>query len=329
MSTAEMKQRAARQSVRHAKRNHSKTQTEGAALQPMIVRTTESAQSGIRSFTATRYVVGYVVSGRKYIYTGDVRHEAGPGDVFFLAKGIHYIEEVPGEREPFEQIMFFYTSEQAGRIIATLSVNHNLDVSIHHTCEECMLREFVVSPGWDGIPDFFAAMGKYLRGGSCTGNSATETLSLTMLVYQIVSRPEGCLRTRVLSSTDPEKELMERMLNDYIFSGLSLEQFAERTNRSLSSFKKKFKEYYHEPPHRWVIRQRLMYARSQIILSDRDVAMIASDCCFSNSSYFIRLFRNEFGVTPATYREKYRSKAGHYKKGTNIALERSGSITNS
>jgi AraC-like DNA-binding protein len=269
---------------------------------------------GIRSFSATRYAIGYVMSGYKFIYTGDVRCEATPGDIFFLAKGTHYVEEIPDGRRPFEQIMFFYTAEQIGRIIAEMSINYSIDTCVHHTCDECMLREYVVSPGWDSLETFFTATGKLLREGFYARNPTAELLALTTLVYQIITRPEGCLRTRVLGSTDPEKELMERMLQDYIFSDITLEQFAAKTNRSLSSFKKKFREFYNEPPHRWVVRQRLMHARLQVISTDRDISVIAEECRFPNPSYFIRLFRKEFGMTPVQYRVKYAGGTAKFPK---------------
>ncbi len=315
MSPAEIKKKAARQSVRLTRPQviEEPTNTKAFVRQPVIVRSSETRMMGIRSFTATRYVLGYVVSGYKFIYTGDLRSELTPGDIFFLAKGTHYVEEAPDGRKPFEQIMFFYTSEQIGRIIAELGVNYNIDTCIHHTCEECMLREWVISPGWESLRTFFSAVGKDLQDGVYASDPTAESLALTQLVYQIISRPEGCLRTRVLSSTDPEKELMERQLRDYVFSDITLEQFAQRTNRSLSSFKKKFKEYYNEPPHRWVVRQRLMHARLQVISTDRDITQIAAECHFPNSSYFIRLFRKEFSLTPAQYRVKFGNATSKHK----------------
>ncbi len=301
MSPAEMKKKAARQSIRPPRHQTTGQAPEVHTRLPIIVRRSESQMAGIRSFNATRYAIGYIMSGYKFIYTGDVRCEATPGDIFFLAKGTHYVEEIPDGRRPFEQIMFFYTAEQIGRIIAELNINYSIDTCVHHTCDECMLREYVVSPGWDSLRTFFVATGKHLRDGFYAQNPTAESLALTTLVYQIITRPEGCLRTRVLGSTDPEKELMERMLQDYIFSDITLEQFAAKTNRSLSSFKKKFREFYNEPPHRWVIRQRLMHARLQVISTDRDISLIAAECRFPNPSYFIRLFRKEFGMTPVQY----------------------------
>jgi AraC-like DNA-binding protein len=309
-----MKKKVARQTIRQPRRQTSEQPAKIPNRQPVIVRTSEPQMSGIHSFVATRYVLGYVMSGYKFIYTGDLRCEATPGDIFFLSKGTHYIEDAPDGRRPFEQILFFYTSEQIGRIIAELGVNYQIDTCVHHSCEECMLREYVVSPGWEALKHFFSATAKHLRDGFYTQDPTAEQLALTTLVYQIISRPEGCLRTRVLGSTDPEKELMERQLRDYVFSDITLEQFAERTNRSLSSFKKKFKEYYNEPPHRWVIRQRLMHARLQVISTDRDVTLISHDCHFPNTSYFIRLFRKEFGLTPSQYRTKYGNSTSKHKK---------------
>ncbi len=318
MSPAEMKKKAARKSIRQpVRQTAAQPQSQSPATperQPMIVRTSESQMVGIRSFAASRYAIGYIVSGYKFIYTGDVRCQATPGDIFFLTKGTHYIEEIPDGRKPFEQIMFFFTSEQIGRIIAELSINYNIDTCVHHTCEECMLREYVVSPGWDTLRTFFAAIGKHLRDGFYVHNPAAESLALTTLVYQIISRPEGCLRTRVLGSTDPEKEFMERQMHDYIFSDMTLEELAQKANRSLSSFKKKFKEFYNEPPHRWVVRQRLMHARLQVISTDRDITIISLECKFPNPSYFIRLFRKEFGLTPVQYRVKYSHNTSKHRK---------------
>jgi AraC-like DNA-binding protein len=307
-----MKKRAARQAIRRPLKQE--PLPKNTNFQPIIVRTCEPQPTGVRSFTASRYAVGYIMSGYKFIYNGDLRNEAAPGDIFFLSKGTHHIEEVPDGRRPFEQIVFYYTSEQIGRIIAELSVNYRIDTCVHHTCEECMLREYVISPGWDALKHFFSATSKHLRDGFFSQDSTAEALALTTLVYQIISRPEGCLRTRVLGSTDPEKELMERQLMEYVDSDITLEEFAKRTNRSLSSFKKKFKEYYDEPPHRWVIRQRLLHARVQVMSTDRDVVSIGQECHFPNASYFIRLFRKEFGMTPAQYRLKYGNAGSRYKR---------------
>lgn len=77
--------------------------------------------------------------------------------------------------------------------------------------------------------------------------------------------------------------------------------------------------YFNDPPHRWVVRQRLMYARLMLISTNKPVAQIGAECRFPNTSHFIKLFRKEFDITPANYRRKYssdlskRSEAEHFE----------------
>ncbi len=302
MSPAEKKRKAARQTVRQSKHPSA---TRQPARQPAVIKTSEHSITGIHPFDTSRYAIGYVLGGYKRLYTGDICDEAGPGDIFFLSKGIHYVENVPDGRRPFEQIMFLYTPEQIGRIIADLSVVHHADTGARHSCDGCRGKGHVVEQGWTTLKYFFSSANRYLQEGFFMQHPASENLALTSLIFHIISRPEGCLRSRVLGSTDPEKELMERQIRDYIFSGITLEEFARKNNRSLTSFKKKFKSYFNESPHRWVVRQRLMHARLGLISTGKPVSHIGAECRFPNTSHFIKLFRREFGITPAQYRRKY------------------------
>jgi AraC-like DNA-binding protein len=155
------------------------------------------------------------------------------------------------------------------------------------------------------LTHFFGAVNQHLRDGYFLHDPTAELLSLESLIYHIISQPEGCIRTRVLGSTDPEKELLEMQIQEYIFSGITLEELARKNNRSLTSFKKKFKAYFGDPPHRWVVRQRLKHARLQLISTEKTITQIGIECRLPNTSHFIQLFNKEFGLTPAIYRRRY------------------------
>lgn len=278
-----------------------------SAKQPVIIKTSEAERGGLHSFETSRCAIGYILGGHKYIYTGDARREAGPGDIFFLNKGIHFVEDVPDGRRPFEQIVFFYSPEQLGRIISQLSFNHSTDVRVGHSCRDCRGRDHVVSRGWDTMKNFFNSVDQHLREGLFTRDATAEILKLTELVYHIVSHADCCIRTRVLGSTDPEKESFEKSVYDNVFSDITLEELARRNNRSLTSFKKAFKSHFNDPPHRWVVRQRLIHSRLLLISTNKPISLIGADCRFPNTSHFIKLFRKEFGMTPGKYRSEYSS----------------------
>ena len=56
--------------------------------QPMIVKYVESLHNGIQSQALSRYAIGYILRGTKYIYDGDKRQTLSRGDVFYLGQGL-------------------------------------------------------------------------------------------------------------------------------------------------------------------------------------------------------------------------------------------------
>ena len=112
-------------------------QLSGAGTQPMIVKFSQPYANGIQSHHISRHTIGYVLRGHKFIYNGDARFEVRRGEIFFLAKGHHYTEDVPEAGQPFEQITFYYSPEQLGRILSTLSLTYNMDITNDHTCALC------------------------------------------------------------------------------------------------------------------------------------------------------------------------------------------------
>ena len=68
-----------------------KNSMNSSAQQPMIVKYLESLHNGIQSQILSRYAIGYILRGTKYIYDGDKRQTLARGDVFYLGLGHHYI----------------------------------------------------------------------------------------------------------------------------------------------------------------------------------------------------------------------------------------------
>ena len=53
------------------------------------------------------------------------------------------------------------------------------------------------------------------------------------------------------------------------------------------------------------IRQRLMHSRLLLISTSKSISEIGNECTFPNTSHFIKLFKKEYQMTPATYRHKH------------------------
>lgn len=276
--------------------------------QPRVVKYVETHPSGVRSQTLSRYAIGMVVHGTKHIHSGDKRRTLVRGDLFFLGIGVHYTEELPEANHPFEQIVFYYTPDELQRILLHLNITYCLNISNNHLCAECRTGSEVTLPAWPALRGLFLGAGGLLNEEGAQHDPAAENFKMTELIYHIVSHEDCCLKSKVLGSIDTAKENFEQIIYGNIFNECSIEELAEKTHRSLTSFKKEFRRIYEMPPHKWFIRQRLIHSRLLLISTHKSVSEIGVLCSFPNTSHFIKLFKKAYGRTPATYRSEHQHK---------------------
>ncbi len=271
----------------------------------MIVKYVQPYRNGIQSHNFSRHGIGYVLRGKKYIYYGDVRHEVHRGEMFYLSTGHHYTEDIPEEGKPFEQIVFYYNPELLGRILSNLSMTYQLSINNDHSCPNCHEQSHVIYPAWNTVKNFFLTINQYIKDDIFANDETAENIKMTELIYLILTQPECCLKSKVLNNIDLSKETFEQTIHKYIFNDISIDELAKRCNRSLTSFKKEFRKHFYEPPHKWFIRQRLMHSRLLLISTNQSISEIGIACNFPNTSHFIKLFKKEYGLTPAIYRHRH------------------------
>lgn len=277
--------------------------------QPGIIRYLQHHRAGIQSVRITRHGIGYVVRGKKCIYYGDICHEVNQGDIFYLSIGVHYIEDFPeGAGKPYEQIMFFYSPDSLSNILSALNIGYHMNITGSHSCDNCRDRNYVICESWSIMKGFFSTVSHYIREGFFSGNPGAEKLKGTELIYIVMSNPDCCIKSKILDSADVTGENFESTIQKNIFSKISIEDLAGLCNKSLTSFKKEFRAHFHESPHRWLIKQRLMHSRLLLISTNKSVSEIGNECNFPNTSHYIKLFKKEYGITPAAYRTKSKDR---------------------
>lgn len=275
--------------------------------QPVILKYTQPQRTGIQSHNFSRHGIGYILRGKKYIYNGDTRIEVTKGEMFYFNIGTHYTEMIPEGSKAYEEIIFFYTPEMLADILTTLNLTYKHEITNEHSCENCAGKSEVAYPAWNTVRNFFAMVNQYLKEDIFAEDITAQRLKTTELIYLITSKPDCCIKTKILDNMDLMSENFERTIQDHIFDDISIEELAEICNKSLTSFKKEFKKHFHESPHKWLIKQRLMHSRMLLISTNKSVSEIGLECNFPNTSHYIKLFKKEYGLTPAAYRNKSRA----------------------
>lgn len=270
-----------------------------------VVKITERENSGVRSLSLTRMAIGYVLSGTKYIYHNDLSFSIEEGSAFVLDAGFHYEENVVGDNGRFEQITFFITPQTLQQVIFGLNINYGLSFSSRHSCANCISRNFASCRASMPLRNFFVGIDLSLRNSGLLHNDVGQRIKLNELIYLILSDDDGCIRRKVLRSADADSGHFINIIYENIFNDISIEHLAELTNRSLTSFKKEFKRLFNAPPHRWIIEQRLDRAKIMLASTNRTVSEIGTECAFSNISHFIKLFKQRYNDTPASFRRRH------------------------
>lgn len=104
-----------------------------------------------------------------------------------------------------------------------------------------------------------------------------------------------------------EKKIFQfkEIINAHICSSLSIEELAQLTNQSLSSFKKTFKQIYNDTPNNYLIDKRIEKVAELIPLSEDSLSNIAFDCEFKTLAHMSRVFKNKYGISPSKFRENF------------------------
>jgi AraC-like DNA-binding protein len=279
-----------------------------------VVKITERENSGVRALSITRTAIGYVLSGCKYIHRNDSCYAINEGSIFLLDSGHHYEENIVGSNGRFEQIIFYISSAQLQQTLFGLHLNYGVSFTSQHRCPLCMSRDFVFERAGNALRNFFVGIDLSLRNTGLLHNDVGQCIKFNELIYLILSDEDGCIKRKVLRSSDMEIAQFLNIIYDNVFNDISIEQLAEMTNRSLTSFKKEFKRLLDAPPHQWIIDQRLDKARILLASTSRTVSEIGAVCAFANISHFIKLFKQRYNETPATFRRKHSAYAEEHKR---------------
>lgn len=98
------------------------------------------------------------------------------------------------------------------------------------------------------------------------------------------------------------KILLQKIEKDYR-EDLTVEEMAKTLGFSQSHFMKFFKANMGKSFVQYLNDYRLTRAARFLAMTSRDVLEIAIDSGFSNISYFNRLFKKKFHMTPMEYRK--------------------------
>jgi AraC family transcriptional regulator of arabinose operon len=99
---------------------------------------------------------------------------------------------------------------------------------------------------------------------------------------------------------------MKHYIEAHATSAITLEQVALHVGLSVSRAVHLFKSVFDQSMMQHTIEVRLAIAKERILYSSFSLEQIAESCGYASYSYFHRMFRAHFGISPKAYRLKER-----------------------
>lgn len=94
----------------------------------------------------------------------------------------------------------------------------------------------------------------------------------------------------------------KQVIEANLFSQSGIEDLAQKTNLSLSSFKREFKKLYDDSPASYIKNKRLEKAAELLTASDQRITDIAFNCGFNDLANFTKSFHEKYKASPTNYR---------------------------
>ena len=242
-----------------------------------------------------QHFISYVVSGKKDWTSLHQKHTTENGDAIFIRKGVY------NTKQYFEVdycvILFFITDD----FIRNFMIEHQIKPSQSKNDSPQM---FPIDVN-DSLTSLFVSVFNYFKQAGEVPRQLVE-LKFKELLYNIVLNPHNHQLTQYFNSIiNTQKTTLSHVMLKNFHSDLSLEDFAQLSGRSLSTFKRDFKDSFQETPRKWINNKRLEYAKTLLENTTLTINEICYESGFKNSSHFNKVFKDRFHSPPNKFRRSF------------------------
>lgn len=241
----------------------------------------------------SNHVISILLEGEQQIRTyEDELIKVYPNEMLFAPRGLYYVSDLVPKSGKFRSLLFYFD-----------------DAIIHSFLANSRVTEF----GKKAVPEYlklgsvpmmnvFADSLLRIYQHQAVNDKQLLRLKLLELLHLINTLvPEQQLADFLFRLTLPKKRRIKELMEKNYDKPLKIEDYAYLSGRSISSFRRDFKTFYHTTPQQWLKDRRLEKALQLIAKQELSVSSLAYEVGYENTSYFIKEFKKKVGQSPKQY----------------------------
>lgn len=232
------------------------------------------------------YQILYVASGKAHFWFNGIEEIVDSGHMVLykpkeVQKYVYYVEDHP------EVFWIHFTGYDVKNILEYHGISLNQHVFYSGT-----------------LPEYKMSFRKIIRElQQCEYGYEDYIASLFNNILLLVRRQQQ--NGENYTVTIPEEiEMAVSYFNENYNTKISVAQYAESLHISTNWFIRNFKQHMKISPAQYLLSLRMVNAQSLLENTDYSVGEIAEIVGYDNQLYFSRVFKKEYGISPAQYRKR-------------------------
>ena len=154
----------------------------------------------------------------------------------------------------------------------------------------------------DIIKKFIESLYFYFDNPGLVGDELLELKIRELILLLIQTKNASSIVSLFTDLFSPRHTTIKEVVNNHLFSGLSIGDMANLTNLSVSTFNRSFQSLYNDTPANYIKMKRLERAKELLDMRSLTVSEIAFQTCFNDVAHFSRSFKAVYNCSPSAYR---------------------------
>lgn len=240
----------------------------------------------------------YSVNGHSTVYGGTQRDTLEPGEAVLMKCGTFINHWRPTEAvETYEAVVIHFNPA----LIRTVYEDKVPDFLLRPAQQSQFFQKLEAE---EVMEHYIQGLQFYFDNPSLCTNELVK-LKVKELIHLLCNTGHEPIRQLLADLFQPQVIAFREVIQRNLFQELTVEDFAQLTNLSLSSFKRRFKEIFQETPARYIKHKRLEKAAELLKRPHVRVSDVCYECGFNDLSNFSKSFTRHFSCSPSEYQKQF------------------------
>lgn len=252
------------------------------------------------------FEIGFVTEGSVVLRCGNRKYQMECGDVFFVNSNIlHSMHKVNTSKEAVFKSIAFHSSIISESINSVYYTKYLLPILSNNNFRECIITKD--NNTYQSMLDILSNVWNLVY--SEASDYEIKVRNELSTLFCILNRLQKNIKETIppkMPNYLPEKRV--QILLDYIHAHhndkITIEELAKTASISKTEVLRCFKAIMGISPISYLNSYRLQRAAYMLTNTEKSIQEIAESCGFDDNSYFSKLFKKKYLITPHDYRLK-------------------------